>query len=485
MEILLTRRNTIILVVMVALWRLHLSAALQLHPDEAYYWLWSRYLDVGYFDHPPMVAYFIWISTFFSKSELWVRLSGTVVLLILSGLMWRLAMQLYKSESVAAGSVLLFNLYPLTMLGMIVITPDVPVFLFWSVSVYLFWQAIRSQKTWLWYALGVTFGLALLSKYTAVLMVPCFFIYLLLTDDRRWLKTIYPYLAMLIGFVCFLPVVFWNSNHDWVSFIFQLRHGLQANEGDAGKVAEYTAGQMLIAGPVVWLLGMYAAGVGLYRRDKETLLLVCTAVPIILFFGFTSFRKLAGPNWPVFAYFSFSILVSKYCLDGYSKIRRSLWSVALGTTLALSLTATLHARFSLIPLNSYSAELASADATNWFYGWRELGAELKKHPDQNLVITPSHQLSAEIIYYTDARVTAQTAKGSRPSQFNLWDRPSSPPGKDPLYVWTDADYPDLEPSYFAASSTNERFTAFREGRVVRTYHIISDQNALIPPALEQ
>lgn len=482
MQQVLTKRNTLLLVAVLALWRLYLSSALQLHPDEAYYWLWSRYLDVSYFDHPPMVAYFIWVSTFFSKSELWVRFSGTLVLLLLSGLMWRIAMQLFKSEPVAAGSVLLFNLYPLTMLGMIVITPDVPVLLFWSVSVYLFLRIMDSQQTWLWYPLGVTFGMALLSKYTAVLMVPCFLLYLLLTEERRWLKTVHPYLAMGVGFLCFLPVVFWNSGNEWVSFIFQLKHGLGANNFNASNAAQYTAGQMLIAGPITWLLGMYAAGVSWYRRDKNTLLLACTAVPVILFFGFTSFRKLAGPNWPAFAYFSFSLLVSQYGLAGYSKIRRSLWSAALLSTLALSLTATLHARFSFLPL---SEELASADATNWFYGWRELGAELKKQTGQNLAITPSHQLSAEIIYYTDAHVSAQTARQSRPSQFNLLALPGSPRGKDPLYVWTDADYPDLDPAYFAASSNNDRFNAYREGRVVRTYHIISGQPALIPPPLQQ
>ena len=480
MEQVLTKRNTIILVAVLALWRLYLSAVLQLHPDEAYYWLWSRYLDVGYFDHPLMVAYFIWLSTLFSKSELWVRLSGSLVVLLLSGLLWRLALQLFKSVPVAAGSVLLFNLYPLTLLGMIVITPDVPVLLFWSVCVYVFWQIIRSQQAGWWYLLGVMFGMALLSKYTAILMVPCFLFYLLLTEDRRWLKTIHPYLAMGLGLVFFLPVVLWNREHEWVSFIFQLKHGLDAQDVVVSQAGEYSAGQMLLVGPVVWLLGLYAAGVSLYRRDKATLLLVCTAVPIILFFGFTSLRKLAGPNWPAFAYFSFSLLVSQYCLAGDSKIRRSLWSLALVSTAALSLAATLHARFSVIPL---SAELASMDATNWFYGWRELGAELKKYPNQNFAITPSHQLSAEIIYYTDARVSAQPTKLTRPSQFNLLSLPSRSRANEPLYVWTDADYPDLGRTYLAAPSPDNSFNTYRDGRVVRRYHISSGSSEFVPPAL--
>ena len=471
MGMFLTRRNTILLVAAVTLWRLYLSATLQLHPDEAYYWLWSRHLDASYFDHPPMVAYVIWLGTLFSQAELWVRISGPVFVVAMSALMWRLGMQLYKSVPLAAGSVMLFNAYPLSMLGMIVMTPDVPVLMFWSLSVYLFWQVIQSQKPWLWYALGLSFGMALLSKYTAILMVPCFFIYLLLTDDRKWLKTRYPYLSVLVGLACFSPVIFWNLQHDGVSFLFQLRNGLSVEAIDLTQVGEYVAGQLLISGPVAWFVGIWAAFAGLYRRDKATLFLICTAAPVILFFGFTSLRKVANPNWPMFAYFSFSLLVTQYCLDGNSKWLRSLWSAALVSSLVLSLVATLQARFGIIPLARYSEELAAADFTNAFYGWRELGAELKKHADQKPVVTPSHQLSAEIIYYTGGSVPARTAARSRPSQFVLWGQSQDPDTKHGFSVWTDADSMGPDGSYFPALSSTRVFPAYRDGRVVRRYHI--------------
>ena len=481
MEKVLNKRNTVILVGALTLWRLYLSAELQLHPDEAYYWLWSRNLDLAYFDHSPLVAYFIWLTTLFSKSELWVRLSGTMVSLIASGLTWRLSMQLFRSVPVAAGSVMLFNVYPLTVLGLMVITPDIPVFLFWSISVYLFWQIIRTGKTWLWYALGVSFGLSLLSKYTAILMVPCIFIYLVLTEDRRWLKTIYPYLALLIGSICFLPVVFWNSQHGWVSFQFQLRNGLGGDAYSLGNVATYIGGQLLLTGPVVWLLGMCAASVGICRRDRGTLFLISTAIPVVVFFGFSSFRTVAGPNWPAFAYFTFAILVAKYCLDGSSKMRRALWSIAFFSSLSISAIATLHAKFNLIPLELYSRELADADASNWFYGWRELGDELKKYPGKEFAVTPSHQLSAEIIYYTNASILAQTDRIARPSEFNLWRWPSGLQGKDGLYVWAEGDAVGPYSKYFASTTRGNSLTVYRDGKAVRTYHIVSCHKSLIPP----
>jgi len=482
MERLLNRRNTVILIGMLTLWRLYLSATLQLHPDETYYWLWSRHLDVSYFDHPPMVAYFIWLTTLLSKAELWVRFSGTIVTLILSGLTWRLALQLFGSVPVAAGSVIVFNAYPLSMLGLIVMTPDVPLFLFSALSVYLFWQIMRGGSTRLWYLLGLSFGLALLSKYTAILLAPGFFLYLLLTEQRRCLRTVHPYLALLLGLLCFSPVAYWNSQHDWVSFEFQLHNGLGAAHDSFGKVVEYLIGQLLITGPVLWLLGMYAALVGLGRGDKATFLLASTALPIIAFFGLTSYRTLAGPNWPMYAYFTFGILLTRYCLAGTSSIRRCLWAVAVLTSLSLSAVITLHARFNLLPLERYSKTLARADATNWFYGWRELGAALKKYPAKVFVVTSSHQLSAEIAYYTDARVLALTDGAARPSQFNLWGWPSAElAGKAGLYVWVEGDAADGE--HFLATAGAPLLHGYRDGRIVRTYHVVAgEQRPALPAA---
>jgi 4-amino-4-deoxy-L-arabinose transferase-like glycosyltransferase len=482
MDQLFNRRNTIVFTLALALWRLYLSAGLQLHPDEAYYWLWSRHLDIGYYDHSPLVAYFIWATTLLSESELWVRLSGTIVTLISSFLMWKLALQLFGSVRVAAGSVALFNAYPFATLGFIVITPDVPVFLFWSLSVYLFWQIMRSNATWLWYALGLSFGLALLSKYTAVLLIPCLFLYLLLTEDRRWLKTVHPYLALLIGLLCFLPVVYWNSRHEWISFAFQFGHGLGGQSYSFGNIPEYIGGQLLVAGPLVWLLGMYAAWVGLFRKDKEQLFLILTALPIIMFFGFSSLKKLAGPNWPLFAYFTFSILTAKYFLDSPSKIRRALWCGALLVSIFISALLTLHAKFNLLPLAGFSKDLAVADATNAFYGWRELGAELKKYPGMKLAIAPSHQLCAEIIYYTDEKIYVQAdEKSARPSQFSLWPWPERLKGQNGFYVWIEGGPVGPYGEYFSATKGVDALTISRDGVPVRNYHIVPGQKCLLHP----
>lgn len=477
----LNARNTVALVAALTLWRVYLASALQLHPDEAYYWLWSRNLDISYFDHPPMVAYFIRLTTLFSQSEMWVRLSGPLVSLVASVLMWRLALQLFDSVAVAAGSVLLFNVLPLTMLGLTVVTPDVPVLLFWALGVCLFWQILRTQRVGLWYGLGLVFGLALLSKYTAVLLAPCVLLYLLLTDERRWLKTPHPYLAVLLGFACFAPVLVWNSQHDWVSFTFQFRNGLGSEAMSLAHVAEYLGAQMLITSPIVWVVGAYAGVVALVRRDKAMLFLVCMSLPVIAFFGLSSLRKVAGANWPASAYFSFSILATHTCLVNGSRLKRVVWGLSLVCALAVSMLVTLHARFHVIPLERWSQAAAMADVTNGFYGWRELVAGLRQYPQKKFAVTPSHQLSAEIMYYSQESLPARTAHITRPSQFNLWPWTQSMQGTNGLYVWSEDDFIGQDEAKFASPEVSKPIPIYRAGRVIRTYHVIPGIATTVPP----
>ena len=481
MEKLLTLRNTVLLVCALTLWRLYLSAALQLHPDEAYYWLWSRNLDISYFDHPPMVAYFIRLTTLFSQAELWVRLSVTLVFLAASGLLWRLALQLFGSVPIAASSVILLNAYPLTTLGLMVMTPDVPVFLFWALGVYLFWQTLQSQKAWRWYPVGMCFGLALVSKYTAILMAPCIFLYLVMTDERRWLKSIHPYLALLLGFMCFLPVVYWNSQHEWVSFTFQLRNGLNSESYSLLKVGEYVVGQLLLTNPIAWIVGMGMALVAIFRKDKRVLFVVCMSVPVIVFFGTSSLKKAAGANWPAFAYFSFSILVSYYCFHGVSRLRRVLWSAAVLTSLLLSMAITLHARFQVLPMERISKEVAAADATHNFYGWKELVDRLKQESDYHYVITPSHQLSAEVMYYSQGSLLARTAHMTRPSQFNLWNWTQGLDGPRGLYLWSEGDYIGVDGAQFTSPAVSQIIAVHRDNQTVRRYFLIPVSPAQTPP----
>ena len=148
----------------------------------------------------------------------------------------------------------------------------------------------------------------------------------------------------------------------------------------------------------------------------------------------------------------------------------------------LSSIMTLHAKFGVIPLARFSKELAIADPTNQFYGWRELGAELKKYPDIKFAVTPSHQLAAELIYYTNENLFVQTdRKATRTSQFDLWPWPNEFKGKNGFYVWEEGSAVGPYTEYFTSNTVSDTLTIFRGGVPVRSFRIVAGQYRRTPP----
>ncbi|MCL2335770.1 MAG: glycosyltransferase family 39 protein, partial [Endomicrobia bacterium] len=246
MERLFNKKTAFFAVSAVVLFKIFLSAALELHPDEAYYWLWAQHLALGYYDHSPMVAYFIKLTTLFSDSEFFVRFSSLIVTVVLSVFTWKFAKKLF-GETVASASVIIVNTLPLMMVASVIITPDTPVFLFYSLSVYFLYSLIETGKIKYWYITGLFFGLAMLSKYTAVLFALCLLVYMISAKKLVWFKNLHFYMMFVTALAVFMPVVIWNSQNSWISFTYQLNHGLYNSKLNFGYIFEYLGAQCLVA----------------------------------------------------------------------------------------------------------------------------------------------------------------------------------------------------------------------------------------------
>jgi 4-amino-4-deoxy-L-arabinose transferase-like glycosyltransferase len=476
----LNKPLAISVVLALTLWRAYTAATLPLHPDEAYYWLWSRHLALSYFDHPPMIAYLIKLATLFSQAELWVRLPGLLVSVACSIFLWRLAKDLFERDDIAAASVILLNVYPVTMAGSIIISPDVPAFLFWTASLWAFWRIIKTGNAAWWYVLGVMFGMSLLSKYTCVLLGPALLAYLVFSEDRKWLTTIHPYLASVLALLVFSPVIIWNYSHEWLSFAFQLSHGIGGSTYKLSRFFDYVGGQLLVASPFIWLLGIWASGAFFFRKDKRMLFLAITSLPIVLFFGYSALKKPGEANWPAMAYVSMSIAVCAYFLDG-GRVRRGIFIGAVIFAFLLSGLTLLHARFTVLPLAKYSPKLAYTDATNWFWGWREIGSVLESRPDTKIIIVQSHQAAAEIIYYTHETIPVCVDKErSRFSQFNLWGWPQGLEGQNGVYLLHDDQDESHVTGHFKTLSPAELIPIYRKNFPIRTYQLYSGTGYLHP-----
>lgn len=210
------------LVAYVVILRLVFAGLVDLLPEEAYYWNYARHLDLGYLDHPPMVAWLIWLSTsLFGESEFAVRLPAFVSWVIAAYFLFCLARNLFD-KATALCSVLLLAALPIYFVTGMVTTPDAPMYAAWAAGLFFLERALIARKRAAWWGVGICLGLGLLAKYTIALLGLAALAFILVDRrSRRWLLRPEPYLAALLAIVIFSPVLIWNARHGWASFVFQ------------------------------------------------------------------------------------------------------------------------------------------------------------------------------------------------------------------------------------------------------------------------
>ena len=281
---------TIVFAVVAA--RCWVIAQVDFETDEAYYWLWSRHLAASYYDHPPMVAYLIRLGTgLFGDTITGIRSFAIVAMIAASALLYCLAIVLFADRRVGVLSVLWFNMTPHTSFFSMIMFPDTPALLFWVATCVVAALVWRSRRSEWWYLLGIAAGLLLSSKYTGVFLVGGIVVWLFVSNDMRsWLKRREPYLAAFIALLLFSPVIWWNAEHDWASFIKQFGRAFETSpDGGVSNLAGFVTIQAAFVSPLIFafvIAGLVVASWrGLFHRQANWLLLPLSAGPMLLFFA--------------------------------------------------------------------------------------------------------------------------------------------------------------------------------------------------------
>src|SRR5262247_1578636 len=203
------------------------AATIHLSPQEAYYWNYSMHPALSYLDHPPMVAWVIRAGTLLlGKSEIGVRIGGLWLVVVSTWLIYALG-RLWFSRRAGLWAALLFQVIPAYFIYGVLITPDGPLICFWLLTIYLVSIAVLKDRPYAWYGVGAALGFAMLSKYTALFLVPSTPLFLIADRaHRKWLLRKEPYLAFFLSLVIFSPVIVWNYQHQWISFAFQFSRRL-------------------------------------------------------------------------------------------------------------------------------------------------------------------------------------------------------------------------------------------------------------------
>lgn len=279
--------------------RLFFIAQSNLLVEEAYYWNYAQHLAFGYLDHPPMVAFLIRVSTtILGTNEFAVRFPTVLCWLITVFYSWRLTSLVSKPAGIYA--IFLLCILPFFFLQSLVITPDSPLLACWSAALYYLYRALVLEEKTAWYTTGIWVGLGLFSKYTMVLLGPATIIYLcLLKKSRGWFLKKEPYGCALLAIVLFSPVIVWNAQHEWVSFIFQ--GSRRVHSVFIFSLPELLGLTILFLTPC----GVYGLGRLLTKQGQTTLQLelptlrffqVYTLFPL-LFYGLFSIGHMIKFNW--------------------------------------------------------------------------------------------------------------------------------------------------------------------------------------------
>jgi dolichol-phosphate mannosyltransferase len=194
----------------------------ELLPEETYYWNYARHLDIGYLDHPPLVAWLISLGTaVFGQSPFGVRVGALCCGVITSIFAYRLARNLC-GDATALAALLLAQTLPFFFLSGLLMTPDAGLTAAWAASLYYLERALLAGRASAWWGVGAALGLGMISKYSIGLLVPVIVVFMLLDrQSRRWWTRWEPYAAALLALAIFSPVILWNAQHDWASFAFQ------------------------------------------------------------------------------------------------------------------------------------------------------------------------------------------------------------------------------------------------------------------------
>lgn len=285
--------------------KLVLSTFIPLTTDEAYYWVWSWRPQLSYYDHPPFVAWLFWLGHFLEPLGNAVRWPAVILghfTLLVWAFIWRELVQDPKEESRFSWWLGLALFSPLLGFGSIIVTPDLPVIFFWSLSLFFSIRVFKSHRTLDYLGLGASLGLGFCSKYHIVLFVLFLFAYILIEKKWREISWKNALFAVFVGLAFSAPVLIWNLQNDFISFKFQLKHGFSRPDYKFYWTWTYVLAQAIALFPTIVWSALRARLQGMKR------ILLYFAWGPLLFFLFSSFKALVEVNWPIVAYPAFFAL---------------------------------------------------------------------------------------------------------------------------------------------------------------------------------
>ena len=462
--------------------RLVYAGQVELLPEETYYWNYGQHLDLGYLDHPPMVAWLIRLgTTLFGNTEFGVRI-GTLCTAGLASLFACMLTRNLFGDRCALVSLVLMQALPFFFLAGLLTTPDVPLTAAWAGALYFLERALFAGRARAWLAAGVCIGLGLISKYTIGMLVLATVLFVCLDrPSRRWLSRWEPYTALVIAAAIFSPVIIWNARNEWASFAFQTSRRLA--EAPRFSLHKLILSAFVLLTPTGFVTlaatfrGVRGDGEQTLDQRKWRFMQVCVLVPLAVFLAF-SVRHDVKIDWTGALWLAALPMLAAAIIGfgrSVSALRSALLAAWTPTVLIFLLLygAGLHYLALGLPGVGYSKHMELVPV-----GWRQLGTQIDILLDQvrreggppPLVIgMDRYSTASELAFYSRDRAVSVATRSSEHLfdraglMYERWFPRSAETGRTLLLVgWEPAALADA-----AISPYVERLEPIREGVLQR------------------
>jgi hypothetical protein len=482
-------------------------APLPVGNGEGYYYTWSRFLDWSYYDHPPLVAWMVRVTTALGRSPAAIHIGPILSAAAFGWLFYRLAERLFRPRT-AFFALVVITALPVFVFSSFALNPEAPLAPIW-VGFLLVVEGMRKRDEWHRPLLaGALLGLAFLAKYTAVLLVPAALIYLAASaPTRRWLRRPSLYAGGAVALLLALPVILWNETRGWPSIRLHLVERASASLPVAGEnrinqlvvassssgagmlesFARIVVGQLISYSPLLaplLVLGLVRA-VRRARTDDRDLFLAAFSLPVLLplLMAMAKFRD-AEQHWTMMGMMPAAIAVGRYADEAWDRAKRLRFVGTAG--LALSgvafVLSVVHTRTTamlrLFPASHYDPR---ADIVNELIGWDEVRAHVAQVANAspgNVVLAGNHySLCGRLVFETDDTPPVYCPTARR-SAFDFFGRHDPPANATVLLLTTDIHDELPEALRGRVCSVADEVNVQRGGRDVAHYIVQSCLPAL-------
>nr|WP_297787178.1 glycosyltransferase family 39 protein [uncultured Allomuricauda sp.] len=382
--------------------------------DEAYYWYYAQDMAWGYFDHPPMVAFLIKLSSLLFDGELGVRFMSTLLSAGTYILLWLLIDNPKKKDYVVHFFLLVFSFTLMNAYGFLTL-PDTALLFFTALFLWLYKCFLEDEGIINTIGLGLVMATLMYGKYHAVLVILFVFLsnYKLIFNKKAWL-------AVILALICYTPHFVWLYQNDFVSITFHLYE----RPNQAYKFDEFTLGFFLNNIVIIGLLfyWVYSAFFKFKTTDKFSKALIYLVYGILIFFFISSFNRRVQAQWTIAISIPLAVIAFNYLLQNTTSRK---WMYRIGI---VSLVLLMYARAWMIyqPLFPMYFET---------HGNKEWTEELKtKSGGIPVIFENSYRRSAMYEFYSGVPAISLNNYMYRKNQYSIDGSEERVRGEKVLYV---------------------------------------------------